>query len=136
METTQDKKGKLVYCFNFVTGPFRNVLLLLFMARISRNVESPPPHTHTHTHARSHRQTHVRAHTRTYTHARTHTQTQNFSHIQATIERPNLNDATSLIRRNGTHPHFGRIFDFEVFNHFDSAHSVPHILKFSVSNSV
>ena len=34
---------------------------------------------------------------------------------------------SSLIRRNGTHPHFGRIFDFEVFNHFDSAHSVPHI---------
>ena len=42
----------------------------------------------------------------------------------------------SLIRRNGTNPHFGRIFDFEIFNHFDSAHSVPHILKFSVSNSV
>ena len=43
---------------------------------------------------------------------------------------------SSVIRRNGTHPNFGRIFDFEVFNHFDSAHSVPHILKFSVSNSV
>ena len=49
---------------------------------------------------------------------------------------PEFEYISSLIRRNGTHPHFGRIFDFEVFNHFDSAHSVPHILKFSVSNSV
>ena len=57
-------------------------------------LNSPPPPTHTHRHTRAHRQTHVRAHTRTYTHARTHTQTQNFSHLQATIERPHLHDAT------------------------------------------
>ena len=34
------------------------------------------------------------------------------------------------------HPIFGQIFDFEIFNHFDSGHSVQHIVKFSVSNLV
>ena len=37
-------------------------------------------------------------------------------------------------RRN--HPIFGQIFEFEIFNHFDSGHSVQHIVKFSVSNLV
>ena len=32
------------------------------------------------------------------------------------------------------HPIFGQIFDFEIFNYFDSGHSAQHIVKLSVSN--
>ena len=34
------------------------------------------------------------------------------------------------------HPIFGKIFDFEIFNYFDSGHSAQHIVKLSVSNLV
>ena len=34
------------------------------------------------------------------------------------------------------HPIFGQIFDYEIFNNFDSGHSVQHIVKFSVPNLV
>ena len=34
------------------------------------------------------------------------------------------------------HPIFGQIFDYDIFNYFDSGHSVQHIVKFSVANLV
>ena len=34
------------------------------------------------------------------------------------------------------HPIFGQIFDFEIFNYFDSGHSAQHIVKLSVSKLV
>ena len=34
------------------------------------------------------------------------------------------------------HPIFGQIFYYEIFNNFDSGHSVQHIVKFSVPNLV
>ena len=49
-------------------------------------------------------------------------------------------ETTQTIRQQSSepsyHPIFGQIFDFEIFNHFDSGHSVQHIVKFSVSNLV
>ena len=45
-------------------------------------------------------------------------------------------NASSAVIRTVVSPDFGQILDFEIFNHFDSGHSVQHIVKFSVSNLV